>query len=198
MARRATSIAFFILQCGLVWSTHAVAAQEISCANHTTFDCGKLVRDLLIEKRTELLGNPERAYAIATEWDKVFRKAYLGLKNQPRSESDLEKIKKEVFDAINPIEWSKEKARDAVIRRYLPRLSPVMKFLSSAPVAALTAYLTPSEIASDLDELELANKEVQDALFPILMLNARSDWKSTLTESLGHIRPPGPEIRSAP
>lgn len=173
----------------------AQALPEGSCHNLTMFNCAKRVRDTLTANSVALADDPQRAIRIAAEWDTVYRKAYLGLKGQPRSESDLNKLRDAIVEKINPVEIAKEKALDALVKRYLPRLAPVMAFLSTAPMTAVTTFLTPSEVASDLDELEAANKAVHEALWPIVTSKAQPDWRQRLAIALQQVQPPGPVIR---
>jgi hypothetical protein len=169
------------------------------CVQNATYDCGAMVRDELTHRATYYQAHVSEAFDLAAKWDKVFRTAYLRVKKQPRSTSDVDKILEEVRSEVNPVKWAEDKAIDAVVKKYLAHLAPLLDFLASAPAAAVSAFLTPSDTASDLDELESANKDVQKALFNATSSSFRPDWRMNYTAILQRISVPnGPEIRPKP
>lgn len=169
-------------------------ATPLKCSTGTWMACAMQIENEVVKNRDYYLKDPKAALALGAEWDRVFQAAYLRLAKQPRSESDLAQVRQEIEDKLNPANYVKDKALESLVKKYLPRLAPVLEVLASAPVAALSVFLTPSQIASDLDILLTTNKEVQARLWDVLLPAMKPDWRKNYLELLKSIPPPGPVI----
>jgi hypothetical protein len=163
------------------------------------FACGQFVRDELRGRAEYYDGHPQAAFDLASQWDAVFRETFERVKNRPRASSDIDKVLEEVKEEVSPVKWAEDHLVDAMAKRYLARLAPLLDFLASAPTTAIGVFLTPSDTASDLDELNAANREVQSALSAVTNRLLRSDWKmnyATILQRVPLPAPRSPEIRS--
>ncbi len=174
-------------------SSHS--ATPLKCSTGTWMTCAVQIEDEVVKNRDHYLKDPKAALALGAEWDRVFQAAYLRLAKQPRSESDLALVRQEIEGKLNPANYVKDKALESLMKKYLPRLAPVLEVLASAPVAALAVFLTPSQVASDLDILMTTNKAVQARLWDVLLPAMKPDWRKNYLELLKTIPPPGPVIR---
>lgn len=158
--------------------------------------CANSIRDEFRQRSEHYRQNPREVFALAARWNSVYERAYLSLAGQPRSQSDIQMIKDQLEGLVNPIDWASDALLESVIKRYLTSLTAIMNFVGSAPATALKAFLRPSEIASDLDNLERSNGEVNAALLSVTEHLYRKDWSSLYSDALMRIPvPTEPAIR---
>lgn len=182
-----------ILVAAVVTQTDAAAqsvragsgAQGAVCAGLTTHDCGRLVLRLLEDGRQYYNTHPTDALRVAAEWDQSFRRFYLAHRDQPLLERDLAKIEREVRDRIDPIGLAEDRLLEEGVKRWLPRLAPILAVVASAPVEFLLAFLWPSPAATDLQMLMPTNGRIHVALAGILDHSLERDW---LTRYQGALR----------
>ena len=184
---------------GWLLSSSATRAQLADpCLQNNAYGCAQKVRNELLNHRDYYQTHVDQVFELATQWDRTFRAAYFRVKGQPRSTSDVDLILEQARSKVSPIEWAQDKLIDAAVKKYLPRLAPLIGFLASAPATALTTFLTPSQTASDLDELESVNKDLQDLIFSMTSPALQPDWRmryTTLSQQLQVPQSTGPEIR---
>ncbi len=194
----AVMLSFISLGC-VIWSPPTHAQLSDPCLLNDVYSCAGKVRDELLKRPDNYRAHADAAFELAVQWDRAYRVAYLRVKGQRRTTSDVDKILEELRSKVDPIEWAKDKLVDAAVKNYLPRLAPLVDFLASAPATALTVFLTPSQTASDFDELESLNKDVQTLLFSLTSNALRDDWKMRYTTLIQQIplspKPSAPEIR---
>ncbi len=164
--------------------------QGAVCAGLTTQDCGHLVSRLLEDGRQYYNTHPTDALRIAAEWDRSFRRFYLAHRDQPLSEGDLAKIEREVRDRIDPIGLAEDHLLEEGVKRWLPRLAPILAAVASAPVEFLLAYLWPSPAATDLQMLMPVNRRIHGAVAGILDHSLEQDWLTRYHSALRQVSVP--------
>jgi hypothetical protein len=105
----------------------------------------------------------ERAVDLGVLWGRAYGDRYDWLRKKGRVESstpDAEKIRKLVLDRLDPRSIAKDRATDAILKKYLPTLAALVQWAKNPITAALYAFFNCSEIASDYDELRLMNEDL--------------------------------------
>ncbi|AXC15945.1 hypothetical protein ACPOL_6733 (plasmid) [Acidisarcina polymorpha] len=106
---------------------------------------------------------------------------------------DSEKIYEAVKDKLDPRSIAKDKAREVLIKKLLPRVAFIVEWSSTPFAEGLKVFLSSSETASDYDELRLANDDVQRSIERKLGPYLQSDWKATLNAAIIEA---APELRN--
>ena len=179
--------AVFILATGV-----SFAASTADVCRGTWANCGGAVK-------TDLMRRPQDPRAIVelgNLWAAAYERQYEFLRSQGRlqqSTPDADKIFEAVKSKIDPVEIAsdrlKDKAVEALIKKYLSRLAPLIKFASGPYIEALKAFFTSSEIASDYDELRLMNDDIQQRIAELLQPYLRPDWKASVNTAFQQATP---------
>jgi hypothetical protein len=170
-----TVLAILIVLVISVTSGASAQSPEQVCAKGTWTNCG-----LAIKQEMDKGGvTPDRAVQLVTAWDGAYRRQLDHLRQQKmlvKAKSDYELIQEAVLDELNPVSIGLDKAKDALLKRYLPRVATFM--IKAAPVlGGLQVFFTPSQTATDFDQLQLMNKDLIDRVHKILEPLMVKDWK---------------------
>lgn len=158
---------------GLAGATPTIDA----CQGGTWSNCGVAVKQWL-----DFNSNPSvpDLIAVAMQWNAAYDAQYNALRasgHLQTSTPDADKIFEAVKDKLDPREMAKDQAVDALVKKFLPKVAPVLKFASDNPfMVALKAFFTSSEIATDYDELRLMNDDLQDRFMNDLKPSLDPDW----------------------
>lgn len=171
----------------LVHASAALAADAASsCAHGPWLTCGQAVEAALSRNPSD----PKAVLTLATLWAGAFDKQYNLLRERGRlvaSTPDAGKIFEEVKSKVDPLEVLKDratdKALDAAVKRYLPRLAPLIAFAGGPIGVALKSFFNSSEVASDYDELRRMNDSISQKVSILLMPHLKPDWKSALNKA---------------
>jgi hypothetical protein len=158
------------------------------CNKGTWSNCGVAIKKALDKKPSD----PKTILQIAQSWAKSYDTQFNALRKQGRIEKstpDSEKIFEAVKSQLDPIEISKDQVVDDLVKKYLPKAAPVLKFASGPIGAALGAFFNSSEIATDYDELRLMNDQIQQAVLALLQPSLDSDWQSSLQQAVKNAVP---------
>lgn len=161
------------------------------CTKSTWSNCGVAVRQELDKNPTDL----KRIVEIAGLWGTAYSAQYDSLRRRGKLETstpDAQKIYDAVADKLNPINIAKDKASDALLKRFLPRLAAIMEWAPAPAVEALKAFFDSSEIATDYDELRLMNDDIGRRLARLLEPYMVQDWKDRLKQA---VQAAGPQLR---
>jgi len=177
----------------LVSASGTVHGQSVDslCANTTWSNCGVAVKEALQKNPSD----PKDILQIASAWGRAYDARYNELRAKGRVEKatpDADKIFEAVSSKLNPLEIAKDKARDALVKKYLARLAPVVEWAGGSVAEGLKAFLDSSEIATDYDELRLINDDIQSRVATLLQPFVKPDWKETLNQA---VREAGPQLR---
>jgi hypothetical protein len=159
----------------------AFAASPADIYKGTWANCG-------IAVKTELQKNPQDPKAVVelgNLWAAAYDKQYEWLRAKGRlqqSTPDADKIFETVKSKLDPIEVAsdklKDKALEALVKRYFSRLAPLVKFAGGPIGEALKAFFNSSEIATDYDELRLMNDDIQQRVALLLQPYLKPNWQS--------------------
>lgn len=170
---------FFLAMLAVAAANLAGAQQytPANCSTMTLTECEHLVVGRLRAK--PLMSPADAVRLVSTYWDPRFETAYLALTASDRAKpTDVEKLKAEAASRLNPIDYLRDKAIEDAVKRYMPRLAPILAAISSAPAEFLFILFWPSPTATPAQELGYANKRVQDELWKILRPYMKTDWES--------------------
>ena len=78
---------------------------------------------------------------------------------------------------------------DALVKKYLSQLAPVLVWASSPLAEALKAFFDSSEIATDYDELRLMNNLIQLKVAALMQPFFKPHWKDTLKQAVQEAAP---------
>jgi hypothetical protein len=172
----------------------ASATPTIKECKGTWSNCGVAVKQWLDSNANP---NVQDLIAVAMQWNAAYDKQYNALRASGRlqkSTPDADKIFEAIKGKLDPREMAKDQAVDALVKKFLPKVAPVLKWASDNPfMVALKAFFTSSEIASDYDELRLMNDDLQGRFMSILTPKLDPDWndkfKAAVNEAVPSIRP---------
>jgi hypothetical protein len=125
-------------------------------------------------------------------WGAAFGARYDYLRRQHHLDTatpDSDKIFEEVNSKLNPIEIAKDKALDAILKRYLSWLATLVEWTEKPIAVALKAFFNSSEIASDYDELKQMNDDLQKRFAAQLASYLKPDWRQRLTNAVNAATP---------
>jgi hypothetical protein len=134
-------------------------------------------------------------------WSESYEKQLRFLQNAGRiktAENDWTKIKKAVEDKltapVNPVDIATDKAKEKIkilLTEQLPRVAAFFELIAPV-IGGAVVFFTESETATDFDELNLMNKDLQGRFFRKLDPYLASDWRARL-QQLG--RDVGPMLK---
>lgn len=185
--RNKISSLLWLLAAATVQSALTAASAEDACNNGTWANCG-----LAVKQELDRSPNVDRVIALGTLWGKAFDTQFDNLRKQHRVERavpDSEKIYEAIKSKIDPLDIVTDRAREAAIKRFLPRLEFVVKWASGPIGAALQAFFTPSDIATDYDELRLMNDQLQEQMLNVLRPSLRPNWNDQLKSAVQSAAP---------
>lgn len=162
-------------------------AQSV-CPNSTWSNCGIAVKQELQTKPSD----PKKVIQLAMLWGAAYDAQYNELRKKSRlqtSTPDSDKIFEQVSSKLNPVDIATDKALDALVKKFLPRVAPVLEWASSPLAVALKAFFDSSEIASDYDELRLMNDAIQNRVAILLQPYLKPDWKDLLKHAVQDAAP---------
>ncbi len=158
---------------GAIFSSVARAQVVPTCNGLTTDQCANKVLDTI-----KKANNIDEALNAWGAWSEVYEQAYRSMANAPVPPGDLDRFEDYVGDKIDHFTNPTSIATDALIKKHFPMLASVLEFAEGPVATALWVLLAPSPLQTPLQELQLTNDELSQALgvrlFPLL----RSDWKS--------------------
>jgi hypothetical protein len=161
------------------------------CTKGSWSNCGVAVRQELDKNPADLKSIVE----IADLWGTAYSAQYDSLRRRGKIETstpDAQKIYDAVSAKLNPIDISKDRASDALLKRFLPRLAAIMEWAPATVVEPLKAFFDSSEIATDYDELRLMNDDIGKRLARLLEPYMVQDWKDRLKQA---VQAAGPQLR---
>ncbi|HEX6901328.1 MAG TPA: hypothetical protein VF789_16505 [Thermoanaerobaculia bacterium] len=170
---------------------------EAVCTNGSWSDCGVAVKQSIAALPDPLPADKvKRLIEIMSLWSDAYEKQVRFLESAGRlkkSENDWTKITNAVKEKIDPVGIAKEQGIDALLKKYLPKVAAFLEYAS--PVfSALSVFFDSSEIATDFDEINLMNKDLQTRFFNKMEPHLRSDWKTRIqtmsTEVMPQLRRP--------
>jgi hypothetical protein len=145
----------------------------------TWSNCGVAVKHALEENPSDA----KRIVELAGLWGHAFGARFDALRKQgrvERSTPDSEKIFEALNAKLNPVEIAKDKAKDALVKRYLASAAAILEWASKPVAEALKAFFNASEIASDYDELRIMNDDIQKRIAVLLSPYVVADWRQRL------------------
>lgn len=163
---------------------------EDACSKGTWANCG-----MAVKKELDKAPPAQRTVELALLWEKAYDARFNELRRSgklERSTPDSEKIYEAVKEKLNPIEIAKDKAKEELLKKYLPRLAPLMKWAGGPIGTALQAFFNSSEIATDYDELRLMNNDLQELILKQLSPLLKPDWNAQLRQA---VEAAGPQLR---
>src|SRR6266567_5491553 len=168
MARNRLSVLIGSLLPGIACGYALAQTPEAACQDPTNWaNCG-----IAIRKEFEAGAvTPERAVTLAGFWGNAFDARYMFLRKSGQIEEstpDADKITDSIKDKVDPVNFDIDQAEEALVKKYLPRLAPVLEWASSGIVEAIGAFLNSSEIASDRKELFLMNDDLQKRIGDVI------------------------------
>jgi|ERR1022692_3975663 hypothetical protein len=155
---------------------------EAACTKSTWSNCGVGIKGALGRHP----GNPKDIVDLALLWASAYGARYDELRKQGRLEEstpDAQKISESVQSKINPIEFAKDAAKDAILKAVLSKAAFLVDFFESD---GLNAFFNSSEIKSDYDELRLMDKILQSEITKQLEPYMKTDWRARLRQAVGH------------
>lgn len=167
------------------------------CTNGSWSDCGVAVKQSIAALPDPLpTDKVKRLVEIMSLWSDAYEKQTRFLESGGRlkkSENDWTKITQTVKDEIDPVGIAKEKVVDALLKKYLPKVAAFLEYAS--PVfSALSVFFDSSQIATDFDELNLMNKDLQARFFKKVEPHLQPDWRTRIrtlsTEVMPQLRLP--------
>ena len=164
---------------------------EQVCKTSTWSNCGLAIKQELDKKPAD----PKRVVQLAAAWGESFGARFNSLRKQGRVEQstpDSEKIFDEINSKLNPVEIAKDKALEAILKRYLAFAATALEWAEKPLAVALKAFFDSSEIATDWDELRLMNDDIQKRVAVLLAPHMRTDWKERLNAAA---QAAGPQLR---
>ena len=157
---------------------------EVACNSNASWStCGVAVRHELDKMPT----NPERIVAIAKTWGQAYARQFDWLRAHGRlteSAPDSQKVFDEVSSRLDPLQVSKDRAEEALLKRYLPLIATIMGWLEKPFVQGLKISAISSDTATDYDELELMNNDLQRRIAILLEPYLQPNWKTSLATAL--------------
>lgn len=105
-----------------------------------------------------------------------------------RSKSDRELFIEAIWGEISPVEIAKEKAKETILERYAKQFAVLLERAKPA-IAGLAAFFTPSQTATDLDELELVNQSVQQRISARLAPYLKPDLDALIQDAARKSQP---------
>lgn len=172
---------FFVISVLLMIGNSATAqTTESICKNSSWSNCGVAVKQVLDNNPPT---NPHDIVALGMLWAASYGKQYDALRasgHLDRSTPNSQKIFEEVSSKLNPVDIAKDKAIDALVKRFLPRLAFLFKFAETPLGVALKAFFSSTDIASDLDELNLINDDLSKRFADLLEPFLQADWNDKL------------------
>src|SRR5438045_2001861 len=125
----------WLLTSAVVQSALTAAPAEDACNNGTWANCG-----LAVKQELDRSPNVDRVIALEVLWGKAFDMQFDNLRRQHRVERavpDSEKIYEAIKSRIDPLDFVADRAKEAAIKRFLPRLEFVAKWASGPIGTAL-------------------------------------------------------------
>jgi hypothetical protein len=167
-----------------------LAGQSVQtiCESTTWSNCGVAVKHELEKNPSD----PKKIIEIAMAWGKAYNVRYNELRTKGRIVSatpDSDKIFEAINSKLNPLEVAKDKTVDALVKKYLSQLAPVLEWAGSPLAEALKAFFDSSEIATDYDELKLMNNDIQLKVATLMQPFFKPDWKDTLKKAVQEAAP---------
>jgi hypothetical protein len=160
------------------------------CKNGSWSDCGIAAKQAL----DKLPGTAAEIASLALLWGTAYDAQYDSLRKRghlDRSTPDSEKFYEAVKSKIDPREIVKDRAEDAVLKWAfsLAKLGCVLEWVKLPPIEALKQFFKSSEIATDYDELRLANDIIQQEIALQLGPYLKPDWNSRLSTAVDQSTP---------
>jgi hypothetical protein len=168
----------------------AAPTPEKVCRSSTWVNCGTAVQDAL--KKMPQPPDPKAVLSLALAWGQAYDQQYEALRSKgklQKSTPDADKIFDEVKSHLDPVEVAKDKAIDALLKKYLPRVAAVLEWAEKPVAVALKAFFDSSEIATDYDELRLMNDSIQKRVGTLLEPFMVSDWKTKFEKAVSEAAP---------
>lgn len=138
-----------------------------------------------MQKALKETSDPEEVVRLSLLWSSAYERQLLWLVKHDRvqkGEHDYDKI----VDAIHPANLAASRAQEVVLRRYFKQ---VARIICSAAAEGVLVFFDASSIATDYDELELMNQELQRQFIRKLEPYLAHDWKAALREELQRAEP---------
>lgn len=161
-----------------------------ACTHGTWSNCGVAAKQWLDANPN---ASVQELLAVAAQWNMAYDKQYNDLRARgqlQQSTPDADKVFEAVKDKLDPREMAKDQAVDALVKQFLPKVAPVLKWASDNPfIVALKAFFTSSEIASDYDELRLMNDDLQQRFINVLTPSLDPDWNDKLKAAVTDAAP---------
>ena len=165
-----------------------LAGQSVQtiCESTTWSNCGVAVKHELEKNPSD----PKKIIEIAMAWGKAYNVRYNELRTKGRiATPDSDKIFEAINSKLKPLEVAKDKTVDALVKKYLSQLAPVLEWAGSPIAEALKAFFDSSEIATDYDELKLMNNDIQLKVATLMQPFFKPDWKDTLKKAVQEAAP---------
>jgi len=170
------------------------ATPEQVCPTSTWMNCGLAMKQALAANPSD----PKAILSLAGVWGTAYDRRFEELRRAghlEKSTPDAEKIFEKVKSKLDPVDIATDKVTDELAKKYLPRLATLLKWAENPIVKALRVFFDSSEIASDRDELDLMNNDLQTKIATLLAPSLTSDWKQKLLKATSDA---APEIKPAP
>jgi hypothetical protein len=174
-----------LLSVGLLPAVASANSLE-SCHTDAWLACGAAVKEALAKET-----DPKKVVELSVLWADAFTRRLGQLEAAGlimRSKSDWELFADAVWDEISPVEIAKEKAKEAILERYLKKFAVLLQ-RAQPIIAGLKAFFTPSQSATDLDELEMLNRQLQGLINERLAPYLKPDLDSLVRESAERAKP---------
>lgn len=165
---------------------------EAVCTNGSWSDCGVAVKQSIAALADPLPANKvKRLVEIISLWSDAYEKQVRFLESTGRlkkSENDWTKITDTVKDEIDPVGIATDQVIDALLKKYLPKVAAFLEYAN--PVfGALSVFFDSSQIATDFDQLNLMNEDLQTRFFNKMEPHLRSDWKTRIKTMSTEVMP---------
>lgn len=166
--------------------TNAFALSAVEACRGTWSNCGVAVK-IELEKRPS---DAKTVVDLAGLWAVAYDKQFNWLRSKGKlqqSTPDADKIFEAVRSKLDPLDIASDKVRDkvveALLKRYLAHLAPIVQFASGPIGEALKVFFDSSEIATDFDELRLMNDDIQRRLGSLLEPYLKPNWQALVNRA---------------
>jgi hypothetical protein len=161
-----------------------------ACRNGTWSNCGISVKQAL-DKHP---GTAADIAGLAVLWGAAYNTQYEVLRRQgriERSTPDSERFYEAVKSKIDPREIAKDRVEDAILKWVfsLAKIGFVLEWVRLPVVEAVKQFFKSSEIATDYDELQLADDIIQQEIALQLTPYLKPDWNTRLSTAVDDAAP---------